>query len=278
MAWWTVTLSSPDAEPRSAWLDSLGIVAIQVVAADQVRCCFEAEKDTIAGWRTNFEALGFEVGEIVEQKESNWPQQCSELLRPIEFSALKIVPLVSQSDLPKERDPKAIYIIPGLGFGTGHHESTELALKLLERLHTDGMSCTSALDLGTGSGILALAAAKLFGCKVEACDIDPYALENASDNLSINSQSFEINLTKGSIGEFSGAAFDLVIANIYAEVLIDLEPQIQMAVKPGGVLLLSGIMSSLAQQVEERFKPPAWLPERLEKKSGWCAFLVRRSA
>ena len=183
------------------------------------------------------EANGFEHVETKEVADENWTAKCEELLTPIEVGKFTVTPVIS-ADSAATRKSSEIFIIPGTGFGTGHHAATRLALKCMQNVKSNpGI----VLDLGTGSGILAIAAALLWpSAGVHAVDNDTLALVNTIQNVELNQLKDKIKLVEGTIEELTDP-YHLIIANIYAEVLCDLEAAFYRALHEGGELILSGI-------------------------------------
>lgn len=143
-----------------------------------------------------------------------------------------------------------IELDPGAAFGTGLHPTTRLCLLRLERYLVPGMS---VLDLGTGSGILAIAAAKLGASSVLAIDIDPVAVKAARSNTRINRVDDHIRVKRGTLStrtqrEFKGS-FDMALANITARAISDLSQSFAKVLKPGGKLIVSGIHSQGLDEV-----------------------------
>ena len=143
-----------------------------------------------------------------------------------------------------------IELDPGAAFGTGLHPTTRLCLVRLEKYLVPGMS---VLDLGTGSGILAIAAVKLGASSVLAIDIDPVAVKAARSNIRINGVEDHVQVKRGSLStrtqrEFKGS-FDMAIANITAKTISDLSPGFAKVLKPGGKLIVSGINSQGLDEV-----------------------------
>jgi ribosomal protein L11 methyltransferase len=142
-----------------------------------------------------------------------------------------------------------IRIEPGMAFGTGTHETTRLCLKAIEKYFRGG----SLLDVGTGTGILAIAAAKLFpAARIEACDTDMGAIEIARENARLNEVAEQIAFRVGSIGEEAIASADLVCANLTAEAISSLLPWLIGATC--GRLILSGILDSQLDPIVERLR------------------------
>jgi len=143
---------------------------------------------------------------------------------------------------PSQEDAVVLDLDPGLAFGTGTHPTTALCLRWLDRAALNGKR---VLDYGCGSGILAIAAAVLGAESVTAVDHDPQALEATRDNAVKNGVLERIRALPPEQTPETG--FDIVLANILAGTLIDLAPQLQPRVNPGGQLLLSGILEGQAQ-------------------------------
>ena len=201
--------------------------------------------------------------------EQNWVQLTQSQFDPIRVSErLWIVP--SWHEAP---DPKALVLVldPGMAFGTGSHPTTRLCLEWLERTVTPGVSL---LDYGCGSGILAIAAAKLGASEVLGVDIDRQAVSAATDNA-------ERNATRVRFADSSKpieGQFDIVVANILSNPLKALAPAICGHVRPGGKLALSGI---LAEQTEELITAyAAYLELAVEDtRDGWvCLAGTRKPA
>lgn len=125
-------------------------------------------------------------------------------------------------------------------FGSGEHETTESCLEILGNLPK--LSAARVLDLGSGTGILAIAALKL-GAKDAVCvDIEPKAVANAENNCRLNGLEYRVTHVTGTLDAVAESDFDLVLANIYGDILLDLAESLSVKLKPGGTLLLSGIL------------------------------------
>lgn len=155
----------------------------------------------------------------------------------------------------------AVWIDPGLAFGTGTHPTTRLMLAFLERTVRGG---EAVLDYGCGSGILAIAAAKLGASTVEAVDIDPQAVDTTASNARNNGVALRAALPGG----LPPRDYDLVVANILAQPLIDLAPGLVERLRRGGRLALAGILDSQAHDVAAAYAP--WFDMAVESvEDGW---------
>lgn len=202
------------------------------------------------------EPLNYAVGTVADQ---NWVQLTQSQFDPIRVSErLWIVPSWHESP-----DPAAINLIldPGMAFGTGSHPTTRLCLEWLER--TVSPSC-SVLDYGCGSGILAIAAARLGAARVAGVDIDPQAVESARANAERN----EVSALFADSAEPVAGEYDLVVANILSNPLRVLAPAICAHVRSGGCLALSGILREQAEEIIAIYAH--WLPmEVADTREDW---------
>jgi ribosomal protein L11 methyltransferase len=188
---------------------------------------------------------------IREVPDRDWLAEWKKDWQPVEVGNFIIAPpwIVSEPGAVATGpsiDRILIRIEPGMAFGTGTHETTRLCLKAIEKYFRGG----SFLDVGTGTGILAIAAAKMFaGARVEACDTDVAAVEIARENARLNGVGAQIDFRVGSVTEQTSSA-DLVCANLTAPVIVDLLPALLGATC--GRLVLSGILAEQSELVQSR--------------------------
>lgn len=189
------------------------------------------------------EIIGVPVEFALEQvREDDWAEAWKRYFKPEHIGKIVIKP--SWEDYTAEDDEIVIELDPGMAFGTGTHPTTRICLALLQELIT---SETEMLDVGTGSGILALAGAKLGAAKIYAMDIDSVAVRVAEENIRRNRLDdliavYESNLLERPLD----SKFNLVVANIITNAILELVPQLTKVLKPGGIFVASGI-------IEERF-------------------------
>ncbi len=169
-----------------------------------------------------------------------------------------------------------IRIDPGMAFGTGGHETTRLCLELLESVMESGplLTVPSLLDLGTGSGILAMAASLLGAGRILALDIDPDAIEVARENLEINDLSDYIECGTTPL-ESLDERFDIILANILAEELVRLSSYLAERLQPGGALILSGILAEKESLVRQGFSSQPLKYIQTACAGEWVAMLYR---
>jgi ribosomal protein L11 methyltransferase len=192
------------------------------------------------------------VGELTltERREEDWAEAWKEHYRPMRASD-RVVIRPPWFDYSPQPDDIVLVLDPGMAFGTGLHPTTRLSLYQIEQYVTPGCSF---FDVGTGSGILSLAASRLGASPVHAVDIDPMSVRVAQGNLDHNAATALVTLAVGSADWAAGHTYDVVLANIIARVLISISSDLRAAVGPGGLLLLSGIIEPKEVDTREVFE------------------------
>lgn len=203
-------------------------------------------------------------------KEEDWETAWKAYFKPIRIGRNFLVkPTWEQVDAGSE--DVVLELDPGMAFGTGTHPTTTLCLKALEDIIRPGQM---VFDLGTGSGILAIAAAKL-GAKVEAVDLDSVAIKVAQENVTLNKVNDQVRVLRGDLGTVLSGQADLVIANIIADVILMLLPDLKRLLRKDGEFLASGIIDNRADEVEAALvKAGCKIVERVED-AGWILFRAR---
>lgn len=179
-----------------------------------------------------------------EKKSENWIKQYQDSVEPIVAGNVYVHP----SWIDKKEHMVDVIIDPALAFGSGHHDSTYGCLLMLQRYIKLG---SGVLDVGTGSGILAISATKLGGI-CDICDTDEQAIRSAKSNFELNNVKFR-RAWVGSVQQRDGAKYDIVVANIIADVLLMISKDLSLALKDGGVLILSGILNKYNQKIKDKY-------------------------
>ena len=204
--------------------------------------------------------------------DPGWATMWQDRFRP--FRVGRTFLIAPPWDRKTERGRKTIVIEPARAFGTGHHPSTAGALRAIETITSDSQTARSALDVGTGSGLLAIALRILGATRVVAIDIDADALENARDNADHNGASRAIRFSAIPLHSLRGR-FDLIVANILAGVLIEMAPELTCRLAPGGNLVLSGILASESRGVIRAYRPMLRFVSE-SRSRGWATLRFAR--
>lgn len=187
---------------------------------------------------------GYRFEELADQ---DWERSWMDDFHPLRFGErLWIVPSWQQAPDP---DAVNIRLDPGLAFGTGTHETTALCLEWLDRAELAGKRL---VDYGCGSGILAIAALLLGAERVAGCDLDPQALDASKANAEANGVSARLDLSRP--GDMADDPVDIIVANILAGPLLELAPELAARTRPGGQLVLSGILADQAEDVAATYR------------------------
>lgn len=161
---------------------------------------------------------------------------------------------------------------PGAAFGTGQHATTALCIRALEELVRPGMT---VFDIGTGSGVLAIVAAKLGAKRVEAVDFDPVAVRVARENVRQNGAEDVVRTGQSDLLKSVEGEADLIIANIIADIIVRLFGEVEAHLAPDGTMLLAGIIEDRLQDVVEAAALHGFAVEKIEQEKGWAAVIVK---
>lgn len=233
----------------------------------------QIKADLAAGLKRIAEC-GLKIGagqiEIAKVKREDWAESWKKHFHPLEIGDALLVKPSWSKQRPKKRQA-VVVLDPGLSFGTGQHPTTSFCLNELVRCKKAGVP-QSFLDIGTGSGILAIAAAKLGYAPVHAFDFDPDAVRVAKENASKNKVKFK--LTRGDVTKLPlkpARQYDLVCANLISNLLIAERRRIVNRLKPGGTLVLAGILAKEFPQVESFFSGMKLKLVAKRVENEWCS-------
>ena len=204
----------------------------------------------------------------VEVPDDDWARRSQEGLPPITIGQITVFHTNPQPPIPNHH---AIVICPSMGFGTGHHATTRLCLAALQQINVRGKRL---LDVGTGSGILAIAAQALGAVGVTGIDFDPDAIQSARENLQLNPRTSGVTFTVADLGSAALEPVDIVTANLTGGLLVRAASKLLAATVPGGTLVLSGLMTSESDEVQAAFRPCSVAWEQSEGE--WIGLAVKK--
>jgi len=209
--------------------------------------------------------------QVRSMKEEDWGQAWKEYYPVLQVGERIVIVPAWRRRRPRAGEV-ALTMDPGMAFGTGLHPTTQLCLQALERLLRPGMG---VLDLGTGSGILAIAAVKLGSGPVLALDTDPVAVHAAGRNVRRNRPNEQVEVRQGTLEPGMGP-FDLILANLLARTLREMAGLLAAALAPGGVLIGSGVLVEQAEEVAAAFAAAGLHPIEQPVLGDWVALVAGR--
>ncbi len=259
-----------------AELDALGFDAFTASRSDL--CAYTRQADTENEIKASLAQLMGRYGivgvpEVTAIPDRNWNREWEARVSPVRAGTFLVAP--SWADVPRADSTIVLRIDPKMSFGTGHHESTRLALRLLEDFVRLG---DRVLDAGTGTGILAIAAIKLGAAKATAFDIDRWTADNCPENIRRNGVEQLVAFVHGDISAVSESDFDVVVANINRSVLLDLIPGLVSRARPGGLVVLSGLLRTDADAISARALSIGLSLVRTDTEGEWWGSCWKRNS
>jgi ribosomal protein L11 methyltransferase len=224
----------------------------------------------------DLKAFGLDTGiaTIVsgEVDEDDWSTAWKKYYKPVKVSD-RITVAPSWEDYEAGPDEQIIRLDPGMAFGTGTHPTTILCIRALEKMIRGG---EKVIDVGCGTGVLSIAAAKLGAKEVLAVDLDQVAVESAAFNAEINRVSDRVNVRKNDLLRQLDGTYDLIVANILAEVIVTFADQVAERLKPNGIYITSGIISKKAEVVKDALEEAGLPVMETFNEDDWVAFISKK--
>lgn len=220
--------------------------------------------------RLTAEGIPFEVGSVgVDDKD--WNENWKKYFHPIEVGK-KIAVVPSWEEYDNKDNRVILSIDPGAAFGTGTHATTSLCLNVLDECVKKG---DTVLDIGCGSGILAIASILLGAEKALGVDIDAQSVKTANENAEINAISDKAEFIVGDLADKVSGKYDIICANIVADVIIKLLPDVAQFMKKDAILIISGIIDIRKDDVIASVKANGFEIAKEEYRDNWCAFVLK---
>ncbi|MEQ8197462.1 MAG: 50S ribosomal protein L11 methyltransferase [Clostridiaceae bacterium] len=218
--------------------------------------------------------MGIELGEAkvisAEMKEEDWANNWKKYYKPTRIGE-KIIIKPIWEEYKSQADDLVIELDPGMAFGTGTHETTRMCAQALEKYVKED---TVVFDIGTGSGILAIIAAKLGAKHVVGVDLDPVAVDSAKENLKFNDVD-NIEILHGNLLDVVDGKADLVVANIIAEIICILTPDVKKALNKDGLFITSGIIHDRREMVINNLEENGFEVLEVNKDGEWNCIVAR---
>ncbi len=201
----------------------------------------------------------------------DWIDVWKKHFRPIHLGRIVVVP--EWIGYEKKPDEEVVLLDSNMAFGTGEHETTAMCVEFLQKYLKNGQTL---LDIGCGSGILGISAAKLGAAKCYLTDIDPIAVASSRHNAERNGVSDRVEAVQSDLVGDTEMCADLILANITAEILVGLAPAAGAHLKDGGVVILSGILPDRMEKVKAAFAREGLFSVEEERRGEWCALVLKR--
>lgn len=216
--------------------------------------------------------MGVDIGEgtvdYIKVNEEDWANNWKKYYKPTKIGKNIVVKPIWEDY--EANGQKVIELDPGMAFGTGTHETTRMCVEALEENVKED---TTVFDIGTGSGILAIAAAKLGAKKVIGVDLDPVAVDSAKENVSFNDL-YNIEILYGNLMDVVTGKADLVVANIIAEIIVVLAEDVKNFLVPGGLFITSGIIRERRELVETKLKEKGFKIKEVKEQGEWLCIIA----
>jgi len=203
--------------------------------------------------------------------DEDWAETWKEFFHTEKIGARTVIKPTWEEYEAKAREI-VVELDPGAAFGTGQHATTSLCIRALEDLVRPGMT---VFDVGTGSGVLAIVAAKLGAKRVEAVDFDPVAVRVTRENVRQNGAEDVVHTERSDLLKSVAGEADLIIANIIADIIVRLFGEVKGSLAAGGTMLLSGIIEDRLPDVVEAAALHGFSVEKIEQEKGWAAVVVK---
>ena len=222
--------------------------------------------------------FGIDLGSLTLDMQNvadeDWSENWKKYYKPFRIGTHLVVKPTWEAYTAQPED-LVIELDPGMAFGTGTHETTNMCMQLLEKYYQDGMR---VMDVGTGSGILAIAAARLGAENVLAIDIDPDAVKVARENVALNGVQDAVRVVVGDLCKSEAMPCELAVANIVADAICMLAGPLTRHLEKGGLLICSGIIREREQDVLDAARAAGYaVADRIEKGE-WVALCLRNEA
>jgi ribosomal protein L11 methyltransferase len=230
-------------------------------------------KEAINGLILHNIDIGRNTVTISEVNEEEWATAWKKYYHPVKISKKFTIVPTWEEYTPVSSDELIIELDPGMAFGTGTHPTTVMCIQALERTVQPG---DQVIDVGTGSGVLSIAAGLLGAARIQALDLDEVAVNSARINIKLNKVNDRATVSQNNLLDGINETVDIVVANILAEVIVRFTNDAARIVKPGGYFITSGIILQKKQEVKDAIVSAGFEIEETIQMEDWVAFIAKR--
>ncbi|MDR3665203.1 MAG: 50S ribosomal protein L11 methyltransferase [Ignavibacteriaceae bacterium] len=241
------------------------------VFTDDLSLSLNELKDRLQSLKNEKLLYSFTIEENIFENK-NWNEEWEQSINVIHVSDKIVIKPTFRNYNPKSGQI-VLTIDPKMSFGTGEHQTTKLVLMLLEIYTKMG---ARILDVGSGSGILAIASIKLGARHAVAIDIDEWCLDNAIENSKLNNVNDSMEVLQGEITDIKESDFDMILANIQKNILLEIAPEIYNRLKPGGIVILSGLLDYDEADIKTEFTSLGLNFLEIKSLDSWIALVFQK--
>ncbi len=242
--------------------------SVTIYAEEEAKETLSAVKKIVASLRASHDDLGRLECKAKVVDDTDWKDNWKKYFKPSRITERITVKPTWEVYERQTDDELVIEIDPGMAFGTGTHETTSSCVRLMEKYLKLG---DAVLDVGSGSGILSIAAHLLGAGKVIGIDIDPEAVRVGRENVALNGFADTIEIVQGDLTKGVSFCADLVVANLMADLIKFLSKDVSKHIRPGGVYISSGILAELADDVADVIRAQGFEIAEILFDGEWCA-------
>lgn len=251
--------------PFEAFAEEEGALKAYILDSDYAECSQEVEQLLLS------QDVEFEVIEVVQQ---NWNAEWESGFEPVEVTGEKPIRIRAPHHSPAEEGVMDVVIAPRMSFGTGHHATTAL---MSQTIALEGVEGLRGLDMGCGTGVLAIVALKCGAEHMVAVDIDDWACDSCRDSIALSGVAERVDVRCGSIEQVvAGEQFDFVLANINRNILISMMPSFAAALPSGGRLLMSGFLREDVVYIEASAVEQGFKVVNIIEREGWMVVVCKK--
>lgn len=251
--------------PFEAFAEEESVLKAYILDSDYAECSQEVEQLLLS------QDVEFEVIEVVQQ---NWNAEWESGFEPVEVTGEKPIRIRAPHHSPAEEGVMDVVIAPRMSFGTGHHATTAL---MSQTIASEGVEGLRGLDMGCGTGVLAIVALKCGAEYMVAVDIDDWACDSCRDSIALSGVAERVDVRCGSIEQVvAGEQFDFVLANINRNILISMMPSFAAALPSGGRLLMSGFLREDVVYIEASVVEQGFKVVNIIEREGWMVVVCKK--
>ena len=214
---------------------------------------------------------GIEHYEVAPIEQQNWNAEWESDFEPVRVEGLRPIVIRAAHHAAAAAGEVDVVIAPRMSFGTGHHATTALMSQTISEMGVEGLR---GLDMGCGTGVLAIVAMKCGAERMVAVDIDDWACDSCRDSMALSG--VELDVRCGSMAAVEGETFDFVLANINRNILIDMMPSFAKALSAGGRLVMSGFLGEDVPHIESAAAEQGFAVESVRERDGWMVVMCKK--